>query len=138
MYFQEAFEEMKKTLKKSKIKPTKDHFAIQVRITDNDCGGTFYIEQKNGEFYIEPYNYFDYDADIEVLFKNAKSIASGKTDIKNAIETGLVSVNGNVDAIIDYCKNLKTKPRAQKKSDSPKTSAKKIKSGSKASSKKDK
>ena len=131
MYFEEAFGEIKSALVKSKVKASDNHFAIQVRMTDYDCGGTFYIEQKEGRFFVEPYNYFDYDADVEASFKDIKAVADGKLDVKKAVEDGKIIINGNLDELLGYANQLK-KPakkaaakKAPAKKDDKKESAKK-------------
>ena len=130
MYFEEAFEKIKTSLGKAKIKAGEGHYAIQVRMTDFDCGGTFYIEQKDGNFYIEPYNYFDFDTDIEIAFKDLKSLVDGKLDVKKAADDGKIVINGNYDGFIAYASGLKKAPakRTTKKTvkaEEPKATAKK-------------
>ena len=122
MYFEEAFGKIKTSLQKTKVKALDNHFAVQVRMTDYDCGGTFYIEQKDGQFFVEPYNYFDYDADIEAAFKDIKDIADGKLEMKKAVEDGKLIVSGNLDELLGYGKQLKKAPA---KKTAPKTTAKK-------------
>ena len=122
MYFEEAFGKIKTSLQKNKVKASDGHFAIQVRMTDYDCGGTFYIEQKDGKFFVEPYNYFDFDADVEAAFKDIKEIADGKLDIKKAVDNGKLIINGNLEELLSYEKQLK---KAEKKATAKKPAAKK-------------
>ena len=122
MYFEEAFGKIKTSLQKNKVKASDGHFAIQVRMTDYDCGGTFYIEQKDGKFFVEPYNYFDFDADVEAAFKDIKEIADGKLDIKKAVDNGKLIINGNLEELLSYGKQLK---KAEKKAPAKKPAAKK-------------
>ncbi len=107
MYFEEAFGKIKTSLQKTKVKASDNHFAIQVRMTDYDCGGTFYIEQKEGKFYVEPYNYFDFDADVEASFKDIKDIADGKLDMKKAVDDGKLIISGNLEELLSYADKLK-------------------------------
>ncbi|HAL63228.1 MAG: SCP2 sterol-binding domain-containing protein [Firmicutes bacterium] len=107
MYFEEAFGKIKTSLKKTKVKALDNHFAIQVRMTDYDCGGTFYIEQKDGRFFVEPYNYFDFDADVEAAFKDIKDIADGKLDMKKAVNDGKLIISGNLEELLSYADQLK-------------------------------
>ena len=107
MHFEEAFGKIKSSLQKTKVKASDNHFAIQVRMTDYDCGGTFYIEQKDGQFFVEPYNYFDYDADIEAGFKDIKAIADGKLDLKDAVNDGKIIISGRLDELLGYGDQLK-------------------------------
>lgn len=121
MYFEEAFGKIKTSLQKTKVKASDNHFAVQVRMTDYDCGGTFYIEQKAGQFYVEPYNYFDFDADVEASFKDIKDIADGKLDMKKAVEDGKVIISGNLEELLSYGNQLK---KAEKKTPLKRTSVK--------------
>ena len=122
MYFEEAFGKIKTSLQKTKLKASDNHFAIQVRMTDYDCGGTFYIEQKEGKFFVEPYNYFDFDADVEATFKDIKDIAEGKLDMKKAVADGKLIISGNLEELLSYGDKLK---KAEKKPAAKKTATKK-------------
>lgn len=122
MYFEEAFGKIKTSLQKTKVKALDNHFAVQVRMTDYDCGGTFYIEQKDGQFFVEPYNYFDFDVDIEAEFKDIKDIADGKLDMEKALKDGKLIVSGNLEELLGYGKQLK---KAPVRKTAPKTTAKK-------------
>ena len=137
MYFEEAFGKIKTSLQKSKVKAADNHFAVQVRMTDYDCGGTFYIEQKDGQFYVEPYNYFDFDADIEAEFKDIKDIADGKLDMQKAVEDGKLIISGNLDELLGYGKQLKKAPvkRTATKTTAKKASAVKEKTEKKTAKK---
>ena len=126
MYFEEAFGKIKTSLGKSKVKASDNHFAIQVRMTDYDCGGTFYIEQKEGKFFVEPYNYFDFDADIEASFKDIKDVADGKVDMKKAIDDGKLIINGNLEELLSYGQQLK-KPEKKAAAKKPAAKAKEVK-----------
>lgn len=121
MYFEEAFGKIKTSLNKTHVKASDNHFAIQVRMTDYDCGGTFYIEQKEGKFFVEPYNYFDFDADIEASFKDIKDIADGKLDMKKAVDDGKLIISGNLEELLSYGVQLK---KTEKKVTAKKTVAK--------------
>lgn len=122
MYFEEAFGKIKTSLQKTKVKASDSHFAIQIRMTDYDCGGTFYIEQKEGKFFVEPYNYFDFDADVEASFKDIKAITDGKLDIKKAVDDGKVIISGNLEELLSYGNQLK---KPAKKAPAKKTVTKK-------------
>lgn len=133
MYFEEAFGKIKTSLGKTKVKASDNHFAIQVRMTDYDCGGTFYIEQKEGKFFVEPYNYFDFDADIEASFKDIKDVADGKVDMKKAIDDGKLIINGNLEELLSYGAQLK---KPEKKAAAKKATAKAAKEPKKTAEKK--
>lgn len=129
MYFEEAFKKIKTALEKADVKPADGHLAIQVRMTDDDCGGTFYIEQADKQYFAEPYDYYDNDVDVAADYKSILSLVQGKLDIETALAGGTVYAGGNVDAFIAFAKSITPKKTAKKtaakKSDTKKKAAKK-------------
>ena len=73
-----------------------EHLAYQFNI-EGEGEGIFYVEVKDGQLYIEPYEYFDRDAificKADALFK----IISGKLDPIKAFTIGKLKVEGNLD-----------------------------------------
>ncbi len=124
MYFEEAFKKIKTALEKADVKPADGHFAIQVRMTDDDCGGIFYIEQTDKQYFVEPYDYYDNDVDVAANYKIILSMAQGKLDIETAIAEGTVYAGGNTDAFIAFAKSI-TPKKAAKKAPAKKTADKK-------------
>ena len=129
MYFEEAFKKIKTALEKADVKPADGHLAIQVRMTDDDCGGTFYIEQADKQYFAEPYDYYDNDVDVAADYKSILSLVQGKLDIETALAGGTVYAGGNVDAFIAFAKSITPKKTAKKtaakKSDTKKKAEKK-------------
>ena len=62
------------------VSDIKEHLAFEFDIEDEEAGGAFYVEVKDGALYVEPYEYYDRDARFicapEVLVK----IATGEMD----------------------------------------------------------
>ena len=118
MTFIEKFEEIKKKIGKPDISKLTENFAIQINLTDEDCGGAFYIAYADGELAIEPYDYHDNTASVSIRAKDLIDIITGKLDALAAIMTGIMDVYGN----IDHAKTLAllkkpVKRRAASKSD---------------------
>lgn len=65
MTFEKAFESVKKKFANADASGV-DDFAVQITLTDNDCGGTFYAEVKNGVLSVEPYDYHDNNAALTI------------------------------------------------------------------------
>lgn len=69
--------------------------AVQVTLTDEDCGGTFYFKAEKRELSVEPYDYRDNDAVIDIDRKALMDILSGKATLDKAIEKGLATAKGD-------------------------------------------
>lgn len=124
MTFIEKFEEIKAVLGVD-VKFEKD-FAIQVRLTDEDCGGIFYIEHRNGNFNVEPYDYRDRDAEIVCESKTFASVLQGKKVLKTALKAGF-EINGDEGAVVELMKiaELMKKEREAEKARKAEEKAKK-------------
>lgn len=97
--------------------------AVQVTLTDEDCGGTLYFKVADGKVDVEGYDYRDNDAVIDIDRKAFGDILSGKLTLDKAIEKGLATAKGNFeklatlnDAIPKYvpAKKAKAEPTEEK------------------------
>ena len=78
MTFQEKFDEIKNAYyPRVDLKKLTRDFAIQVTMSDEDCGGTFYIAYINGIFAIEPYDYHDNTAMVDALSADLAAVLDG-------------------------------------------------------------
>lgn len=139
MDYLKAFETLKAALEKAAIPVPDGHFAIQVRLKDDDCAGIFYIEAKDKQLYIEPYDYYDHDVDILTSVKAFKSVIEGKLDIKDAIDSGEIAVSGYTEGFISFVASIPKKAEkkpAAKKATAKKTAAKADKPAKKTAEKK--
>lgn len=59
--------------------------------------GIFYVEVKDGELHVEPYEYYDRDAMFICQAKTLKKIAAGKLDPVLAFTTGKLKVDGSIE-----------------------------------------
>lgn len=96
MTYAEMFSQVKGMLMGADVSDIHEHLAYQFNIT-GEAEGIFYAEVKDGQLYVEPYEYFDRDAmftcSAETLFK----IADGKTDPILAVTLGKMKVEGDID-----------------------------------------
>lgn len=128
MNYFEAFEKAKKALSKLTVPDKSGPFAIQVRLSDEDACGTFYILISDGKITPEPYDYFDNDADIYTSLKSLLDLISGKLDIKKAVSENIISVSGDIDTLSTFFKKPAVKRTAAKKAaPAKKTTSKTIK-----------
>lgn len=74
--------------------------AIQINLTGKNVEGIFYIEAKDGKVNVEPYDYHDNKAIVTVAPTNLSKILDGKLKPAIAYTTGRVSVDGDVNAVL--------------------------------------
>lgn len=95
MTYEEIVTKVRETIKDADVSKIKEHLAYQFNIT-GEGEGAFYVEVKEGELFIEPYEYYDRDAificTAEVLFK----MISGKLDPIAAFTIGKLKVEGDL------------------------------------------
>lgn len=97
MTYAEFFQEFKSRFDGADVSDINEHLAYQFNIEDEEAGGAFYVEVKDGKLYIEPYEFFDRDAMFicapDVLIK----IAEGEMDPVWAFTVQKLRVEGDID-----------------------------------------
>ncbi|MBQ2016192.1 MAG: hypothetical protein II207_04235, partial [Clostridia bacterium] len=93
MTFEKKFAEFKKELEKRNASELPTDLAMQVTMTDEDCGGIFYIANIGGNFAVEPYDYVDNTVNIAATAATLKDLLAGKLDGPDAMFRGLIEVN---------------------------------------------
>lgn len=124
MTFIEKFNELKEkfgTIDESKLT---DPFAVQIEMTDEDCGGIFYVAYMNAPFAVEPYDYHDHTAAITVSSKLLEDILSCKADPMEAFFAGNLKVDGDVGHALMLVELMKKEPKAEVKKETKKESKK--------------
>ena len=127
MTFETAFKRLKEKFVNVDASLLED-MAIQITISDEDCGGTFYAEVRNHVLSVEPYDYKDNDAIIDVTRAALASLLDGKANIDTVIEKGDMTVMGDlakVAAVKDAIKVPEKKKTVAKKPAVKKETAKK-------------
>lgn len=119
MTFAEKFNSLKSAFEKANTKKFNADFAVQITMTDEDCGGTFYIEYKNGNYSVEPYDYYDNNAYVNASAASVAKLAKG-TVAKD------VEIGGDEEVVKTLAASLKpAKKPAAKKAPAKKTAVKK-------------
>ncbi len=117
MTFIEKFNALNKKYGKIDESKLTENFAVQVELTDEDCGGIFYVAYANGKpFEVQPYDYHDHTASIKVSSKVLENILSGKADAVAQFLTGKLKVEGNLGHAVMLVDLMKKEPvkRAKK------------------------
>ena len=94
MKFEQAFKKFKDKFTDVDISGL-DDLALQITISDEDCGGTFYTELKSGVLSIEPYDYKDNNAIVDVSRAALNNLIDGKITVKGELD----KLHGLIDAV---------------------------------------
>ena len=78
-----------------------DFLAIQVNIEGED-GGTFYVEVKDGNISVEPYEYYDRQCMITIDGDSYNKVVKGKLDPVKAYEDGVLKAEGDLGKGLDF------------------------------------
>ena len=97
MTYADYFYEMKNKFMGTDVSDINEHLAYQFDIEDEEAGGIFYVEVKNGELFVEPYEFYDRDAKFIASAETLMAIAEGKMDPVLAFTTQKLRVEGNID-----------------------------------------
>ena len=115
MTYADFFYEIKSKFMGTDVSDIHEHLAFQFNIEDEEAGGIFYVEAKNGELFVEPYEYYDRDAmfisDPDTLMK----IAEGKTDPVWAFTTKKLKVEGDIGKALRLKEIIDLKQKEAKK-----------------------
>lgn len=95
MTYQELFEQVKMKFRKADVSGVREHLAFQFNIT-GEAAGSFYAEVRDGELYVEPYEYHDRDAAFTCSADTLLKLADRKMDPVAAFTLGRLKVDGDI------------------------------------------
>lgn len=78
-----------------------DFLAVQVNLTDADPG-VFYIEIKDHQLSIAPYDYHDRSCAITISMDNFNKLIDGKLDPVAAFTLGKLKVEGDLGKALEF------------------------------------
>lgn len=114
MTYADFFYEIKNKFMGTDVSDIKEHLAYQFSIEDEELNGIFYVEVKDGQLFVEPYEYHDRDAmfisDPDTFMK----IADGKIDPVWAFTTQKLKVEGNIDKALRLKEIIELKKKEKK------------------------
>lgn len=115
MTYADFFYDIKGRFMGADVSDIHEHLAFEFNIEDEEAGGAFYVEVKDGTLSVEPYEYYDRDARFicapDVLMK----IAEGEMDPVWAFTTQKLKVEGNIDKALRLKEIIEAKQREMKK-----------------------
>ena len=92
-----------------------EHLAYQFNIEDEEAGGAFYVEVKDGVLYVEPYEFYDRDAMFISTPEVFRKIADGEMDPVWAFTTQKLRVEGNIDKALKLNDIIQRKKKRRRK-----------------------
>ena len=105
MTFNEILEKTRERAKTTDVSGL-DFLAVQINLTGPD-GGVFYLEAKNGNVSVEPYEYIDRSCAITIDPDNFIKLADGKLDPVFAYTTKKLKVDGDLGKALEFSKLIK-------------------------------
>ncbi|MBQ9512971.1 MAG: SCP2 sterol-binding domain-containing protein [Lachnospiraceae bacterium] len=83
-----------------------DFLAVQINITGK-TPGVFYVEVKDHQVNVEPYDYHDRNCAITMSMTDFKKMMDGKLDPMIAFGTGKLKVDGDLGKAAEFAKLIK-------------------------------
>lgn len=115
MTYADFFYDIKGRFMGADVSDIHEHLAFEFNIEDEEAGGAFYVEVKDGQLFVEPYEYYDRDAKFicapEVLIK----IAEGEMDPVWAFTTQKLKVEGSIEKALRLKDIIEAKQKQMKK-----------------------
>lgn len=115
MTYADFFYEVKGKFMGADVSDIHEHLAYQFNIEDEEAGGAFYVEVKDGVLYVEPYEYYDRDAMFISTPEVFRKIADGEMDPVWAFTTQKLRVEGNIDKALKLNDIIQRKKKELKK-----------------------
>ena len=95
MTYEELVKKAKENYGACDASKVKEHVAIQFNVT-GEASGAFYLEIKDGQVIVEPYEYYDRDVVVTCDADTLVKIAEGKLAMEAAYLTGKIKAEGNL------------------------------------------
>lgn len=97
MTYADFFYEIKGKFMGADVSDIREHLAFQFNIEDQEAGGVFYVEVKDGKLFVEPYEYYDRDAIFICAPEVLLDIAEGCLDPIAAFTDQKLRVEGSFE-----------------------------------------
>ena len=123
MTYQELVEKLETAYAKADASAVADHVAVQFNVT-GEGEGALYLEVTDGKVDIQPYEYYDRDAIVTTNASALVDIATGRLNISEAYNKGILYVDGDLHKA-SLLEKIVLKKAAEKKTPAKKAPAKK-------------
>ncbi len=103
MTYEEIFEKSKEIIMQGDVSDFDGHLAVQIDIT-GEGEGAFYIELKDRQVFVEPYEYYDNDCKLIMSAKNWFKLMDGTLNNVAAFTLGKLKVEGSIEKALEFQK----------------------------------
>ncbi len=103
MTYEEIFNTSKEIIMKNDVSSIPGHLAVQIDIK-GEGEGAFYIELKDGQLNVEPYEYYDHDCKFIISGKNFLKLVNGTLNPVTAFTLGKLKVEGSIEKALEFQK----------------------------------
>ena len=124
MTYEELVAKAKESYGTADASAINEHVAIQFNVT-GEAAGAFYLEIKDGQVIVEPYEYYDRDVIVTCDADTLVKIAEGKLAMEAAYLTGKIKAEGNLGKALLLKELTKKAKKSASKSTATKAAAKK-------------
>ena len=115
MTYADFFYDIKSRFMEADVSDIQEHLAFQFNVASPECGGIFYVEVKEGNLFVEPYEYYDRDAMFVADPNTFIKIADGKLDPVAAFTLQKLKVEGNIEKALRLKEIIDMKKKKVKK-----------------------
>ena len=134
MTYEEIVKETQNTVKDQDASMLDGHLAVQIDII-GEGEGAFYIELKDGEIFVEPYEYYDHDCKFIMKGKDFLKMMNNELDPVAAFGIGKLRVEGSIEKALEFKNIVDTLKSAEKKAKKAEKEAEKAKKAEKSEKK---
>lgn len=93
MTYEELVEKLRASYSEYDASQVQEHLAIQFNV-EGEAEGALYLEIKDGQIHIEPYEYYDRDILVRISAQNLLALADGSLDVMDAYSNGKLGAEG--------------------------------------------
>lgn len=115
MTYADFFQEIKSKFAGVDVSSIHEHLAFQFNIEDDEAGGIFYVEVKDGKLHIEPYEYYDRHAIFIASPEVFRKLVEGKADPTEEFLTHKLKVEGDFDKALKLKEIIDRRKKERKK-----------------------
>ena len=98
MTYEEIVERVREDYENADARAIFEHIAIQFNIK-GEGAGSFYIEVADRKVSVEPYDYYDKDALVEISSEALIALSDGTMTIKEVLNKGMMKEYGNIEKL---------------------------------------